>query len=303
MQTQITKKQHYVWRAYLSAWVHKNKIHCLREGKVFPSNLMGVAQERYFYRLQELNIREKSLIHQLAESDSHGALKQANIAWLHLFTFVFDLKEKINNSGEMNPELEETFRVAEIQLEEELHSAIEGRSKKYLDMLLNNDMSFYVDDEASMDFCFYFAMQYVRTPRILENMKNNITDIDGIDSAKVWSVLKIIYGTNISWAMYAKRSQYKLNILTSSTARFITADQPIINTHAVNYEEVPDKLEFFYPISPNSAVLISENNNEGEILEINEEQVQIYNQMMFDSSYKQIYAIEKSDLEVFLDAT
>lgn len=265
---------------------------------------MGVAQQRYFYRLQELNAKEKELIYRLAISESYGKLKEVNSEWLKLFTLVFDIKSQLESRGALPTELAQMFKDIELQLEESLHSFIEGRSKSYLDELLNENADFYLDQEESIDFCFFFAMQYVRTPRILENMRKNANDLDGVDAAKVWSVSKVIFGTNIAWSIYAKRHQYKLNILKSDGARFITADQPIINTQAVNFEAIPEGVEFFYPISPELAVLISEDNDEpGALVSIDDDRVSTYNRMIFYSSYKQVYAAERSDLEPFVGTT
>jgi hypothetical protein len=48
------KKQHYVWRKYLRPWATNEKIYCWRrkENKVFGADLMGVANETFFYRVQ-----------------------------------------------------------------------------------------------------------------------------------------------------------------------------------------------------------------------------------------------------------
>lgn len=261
---------------------------------------MGVAQERYFYRLHELNPKEKDLIQKLFIQSSYGALKTANEQWLELFTALYDIKAQIQRQGLMSSAIASVFNEAALQLEESLHSAIEGQSKQYLDMLLKQDISFYEDEKAAMDFCLFFAMQYVRTPRILDNMRKNITEIKGIDVTKVWSVAKIIVATDIAWSMFVKRVQYRMSILTSNTSQFITGDQPIINTHAVDFEGTPESVEFFYPISPQLALLISESEH-GKVAQIGGEKVLAYNEMMFKSSYKQVYAAQRADLEPFMD--
>jgi len=263
---------------------------------------MGVAQQRYFYRLQELNPKERDLIRQFAIRNSYGALKESNEQWLQQFSFVFDLKKILEEKGVLDEEAKRIFKEAEIQLEESLHSIIEGQSKKYLDMLLDQDTSFYENEEDAMQFCFFFAMQYVRTPRILENMKINITEISGIDIHRVWSVSKIIVATNIAWAMFARRNEYAMSILFADGNRFIAGDQPIINTRAVAFDETPTAVEWFYPLSPRMAVLISESAQKGT-LQISESEVQKYNELMFNSSYEQVYAIEEADLKAFQIST
>jgi len=50
---EIKKRQHYVARYYLKPWSDNEQIYCIRNQKVFKSNLMNIAQEKYFYELQE----------------------------------------------------------------------------------------------------------------------------------------------------------------------------------------------------------------------------------------------------------
>lgn len=37
-----TRRQHHVWRSYLEAWSTDQIIFCLRDGRIFPSNVSGV---------------------------------------------------------------------------------------------------------------------------------------------------------------------------------------------------------------------------------------------------------------------
>ena len=46
-----TRRQHHVWRSYLEAWSTGHIIFCLRDGRIFPSNVSGVGVERDFYKL------------------------------------------------------------------------------------------------------------------------------------------------------------------------------------------------------------------------------------------------------------
>jgi hypothetical protein len=49
------RKQHYIWRYYLNAWATDEQIFCLRENKIFKTNLMNIGNIRDFYRLKELS--------------------------------------------------------------------------------------------------------------------------------------------------------------------------------------------------------------------------------------------------------
>ncbi len=52
------RKQHYVWKHYLSAWAENGMIWCCRNDKIFNSNLTGVGQERDFYQLKPLSEKD-----------------------------------------------------------------------------------------------------------------------------------------------------------------------------------------------------------------------------------------------------
>ncbi len=54
LNLQKKKKQHFVWRKYLKGWSENDSIYCLMDGRIFKPGLMGVGQERYFYKLKEL---------------------------------------------------------------------------------------------------------------------------------------------------------------------------------------------------------------------------------------------------------
>ena len=50
------RKHHYVFQAYLNAWIVDGKLWSLRNKKVlFHTNTINIAQERDFYRLKPLN--------------------------------------------------------------------------------------------------------------------------------------------------------------------------------------------------------------------------------------------------------
>ena len=60
-----TIKQHYVWRYYLTPWTSNSKtdgqIYCLMDNKIFLSALMGVGNQRYFYKVPDFTERQIQL--------------------------------------------------------------------------------------------------------------------------------------------------------------------------------------------------------------------------------------------------
>ena len=136
------RKHHYVWRNYLRAWSKKDIIWCLREGKVFNTNLMNIGQIKDFYKLKELSAKDIDFIYKVAIKSSNSYLQELNKGWITSFNLVFDLKKAIENSGINDEKINKKLDEAIFNLEEDLHSEIEGGAIKYIDSILNEDIEF-----------------------------------------------------------------------------------------------------------------------------------------------------------------
>ena len=91
--------------------------------------------------------------------------------------------------------------------------------------------------------------------------------------------------------LYARRETFKVVLVENTTdVPFITTDQPIINVHGRN-GEMPEKLEFFYPLSPTKAMLLLEQSNgdhsDGSISAL---AVNRYNVLMLENSNEQVFS-------------
>ncbi|MDI1279662.1 DUF4238 domain-containing protein [Methylobacter sp.] len=86
----------------------------------------------------------------------------------------------------------------------------------------------------------------------------------------------------------------------NTISEFLTGDQPVINTYAIGLaeEETPEELEFYYPVSPNLAILITKNIEvrNSNILLLNKSQVDDYNKMIVQQSHSQLFASSKEAL-------
>src|SRR5215216_1129058 len=140
---QKKRHHHYVWRYYLRPWSFNGKIACLREGKIFESELMGVGQKRDFYKLNELNNNDFAFIKRLAIDSSPKHLQSLHTELVRLFTIVFQLREHIASKGVNNHELDNLLDVAIHNLEEEMHTGIENTAIKCIESILRENISFY----------------------------------------------------------------------------------------------------------------------------------------------------------------
>jgi hypothetical protein len=102
-------------------------------------------------------------------------------------------------------------------------------------------------------------------------------------------------------ASILERDKYGLVLLkNNSGVRFITGDQPVINTYSVDGNG-HDGCEFYYPVSPNLAVLMTEKDEYKtvESITVDSSQAKWFNQAIADLSDEQIYAFSKESLIEF----
>jgi hypothetical protein len=291
------RKQHYVWRYYLSAWCVGNQIMCMRDDKIFKSNLMGVGNKRDFYKLKELSIYEISVIKQMFIDSQPNYLKPIVENFIIMFNKIFEIKKKIEESG-ISKSAQEAIDTQINNIEEDYHAIIESNSIKYLDFLRQNNTSFYNTEEGAIEFNYYLMTQYFRT----NYMKEKMSKIDGkkinIDFNKLWNLISHISATITSFNI-TRQKQFKYYLLkNNSQIPIITGDQPVINIYADYKNEKKldfDELEIYYPISPNLSFLLSKRNDVE--INLNSEQIEFYNNLIFKASLEQIYSNDLNILE------
>lgn len=288
------RRHHYIWRNYLRAWSTNESLWCCRDGKLFKTNLMNIGQIKDFYKLKELSAKDVEHINKIAIEPTKPHLQELNKGWVSLFNFVFEMKRAIEQKGINNVELNSHFDEAINNIEEDLHGKIESDAIRYIESILNENISFFQTKQGYMDFTHYICIQYMRTNKIKSNVLAIASNIQSIDIDKIWNVLSHIFATNMAWTLYAERSSFRMYLLKNQTQKeLITGDQPVINTYAAGLSntEPVEKLEFYYPVSPTLAILITESahSSSNEII-LKEDEVDKYNLIMIEQSHSQIYA-------------
>ena len=84
---------------------------------------------------------------------------------------------------------------------------------------------------------------------------------------------------------------------------FIVGDQPVVNTYATyDIQTVPEDVEFYYPITPCSALLLTKERKEmnGRNLGITPDEVNHYNTLEQKSSNELIFAKDPLQLIKFI---
>ncbi len=305
LNMQKKKKQHFVWKHYLRKWARNEIIFCLMGEKILEVNLVNIGHENYFYKLKELTDKEIILLKAIIEKIDSPFIKELSHSWIDLFNNIFALKKRIDGQGNSNPEIDEMFDVLICNFEEDIHCKIESEGIDLLELLYNKDLSFYDDDERLITFLFFICQQYFRTQNSSANVKNGLEAFKGLNIDAMWAVLRHIFSTTVGATLYAKRDKFRPIIIENkSDLPFVTGDQPVINTYAVglNLEEMPKELEFYYPLTPALALLLTskEEYRTQTIIPASKSDVMKYNRFIHDQSGKQLYASSRDVLERML---
>jgi hypothetical protein len=292
------RRQHYVWQHYLSAWVTGGTLACMQGENIFRTSPINVAVESDFYRLVDLTPNDIMIIDGLIQRShplSHGLHRQ----WLHSFRTLFDARNKYLASGRRDAHAERVIDETFNNLEEDLHEQIEARGAPYLAALKTGDATFMSSIGSFSDFMSFLAVQYFRTRKIESAVHKAWSSIPIMNPANGWPLLRHIFAINVAGAFILVRANVSVSLLTApSGCAFITGDQPVINTHAAGREldAVPDELEFYYPVSPATAVLIGMNPHGGDSksVQLGREDVVRLNRSIAAAAHRQIYAADAS---------
>ena len=294
------EKQHYVWQHYLQQWTTDDKIWCLRNNTIFPSGLLGVANKRFFYRLNELTEQDISLLTQLFINDMHPLLQDLNKNWITIFTAVSNLRKLAEKTRQIE-NIQKEIDVLTFNFEEDIHAKIEASAIPILDKLYLQDLSF-LDGDDFYTFNSFLCTQYFRTNTMKQSFLSNPINFPGVDAARIWNVSSHMLATNLAFGIVRERINHKyVLLLNNSEVGFITSDQPVINTFAEPKNRKPlehNQFEMFYPLTPKLALLISlkDKYSNKQKYEITQDEAVWYNVLIFDNSNEQIYSQNESGL-------
>ncbi|HIH2748262.1 TPA: DUF4238 domain-containing protein [Burkholderia lata] len=300
--TEKKRKQHYVWRGYLRSWAEREQIWCRRDSKIFKVNLMNIAQERDFYRLRELSSKDVAFLKLVIGKATGNSLRRANLGQLEFFGKIFEMQSKIKLAGLWSEDLEGEFDREINNLEENWLQRMEDVGSEYISMLLERNTSFYSNSQDILAFLHFLSLQQFRTKKMQDKMARQFREKMNFDITAAWPVLRNIISLNIATAVFRERERYKLILMENGTeSPFVTGDQPVINIYGVGkppYEPV-DELEYYYPISPDLAIIISEREEMRhlDVIEVTSEQVRWYNNAVASESHEQMFSNSKASLE------
>lgn len=291
----IKKKHHYVWKQYLKSWCHeKENIFTFKksDGKIISPSLIGIAQQRYFYSLEEFTIDEEENLEKFVRIFSRSNLLESNLKMFELFTSYSKFK-RLGIENEINNQV---ISIIKNNIFEDFHSEIESLGKNILKTKSLEDLLFL--DEGNEEFytIFYLCIQYLRTNKKKNKLESNNHLLNNI-IPKYNNFLVYLYAQNLAFGILENDIKYLL-LENYSDTEFITSDQPIINlSNDVN------NIELYYPLNPKIAIKIhlKKQQKKYESLKLNEEKVNELNKLIYKNAEEFVFSKSENIIKKYVN--
>ena len=195
---------------------------------------------------------------------------------------------------------------------EDTFAVLEGEACFWLECLCASNLDFFYNssDDQNERFIAFVCAQYYRTKRMKDITLNILKQAEEYfvnDQFPKGSIKADNLYQPMLWLISSKcadailKAHLKL-LINMTDLPFITSDQPVINIRA-NYENLSKdttELVFYYPISPQIAILLNDNSadNKEEITE----KIKIceYNDSLSKASYNMLIANDKDILKRYI---
>jgi len=307
----IVKKQHYVWRNYLRAWAEDEKIwtYIKKSNKIEKINLMGVAQERYFYKLVDFTNEEEVFLKNLINRMSDPLVKNLNMLFFNLFTSTNKLKKQLENTMNTSvnkDKIAEEIRELEINLLDETHGKMENLGNKLIKYQSLEELKTIEKDDYLFEAIMFLCFQYFRTKNLKNYVGRSFIDEKDIELAKkLWNIVSCVMATNLSRNISCDPNLRFIFYENNTTEHFITCDQPVFNilNDKVNKKGEVIDLEFYYPISPKNALLIHFRNQTEKFVSnyVGKDIINYFNNKVIENSDFYIFADTREQLEQLMN--
>ncbi len=300
----ITRRQHYVWRNYLRPWsLGNDKIVCYLKDKdkIIESNLMNLAQERYFYKFTYINEKEKLFLDYSLEK-TKGPIKEIIkdlLQGLYLFNELKDINTEVNKFTKSTAK-NKAFESLEKNGFEGLHTYFEKEGFELIACRTLDDLKKFETYEFKYKALFYLCIQYFRTKKRKDSVSESFKNED-IDAENIYNIMAIILALQVTQNIsFDSKINYSLLEIKSKKS-FIVGDQPVINLHSEKLDKdgnVSD-LAFYYPLSPKHSIKIEFDDKEEKYNLINpsDEEIDFYNKKMLNESHLFLFADNESTIK------
>jgi Protein of unknown function (DUF4238) len=163
-------------------------------------------------------------------------------------------------------------------------------------MLRNDDVGFFDTESGFSRFMHFLSVQYLRTKNMSIKTGAKL-DPRLLDADATAGVLRHIFAANMTSYFLPRRSEYAITLLHACVGeQFLTSDQPALNTYAPQVADgvEPEDLEFHYPVTPTTAVLVGRGGSRPLVRQLDPGSVDRYNQMVVQTAYEQLFAADET---------
>lgn len=297
----IKKSQHYVWRNYLRAWANNEQIwsYLRKQNKVVNTNLMNVAQSNYYYKLNDINSYEEKILKDFIRK-SPKSVQGMQTDFLSMFTIHTKLRKAFETSK--SQKILDEIRKIEINSMENAHSLIERSGEKLIACRTFEDLKFIEQTNSRFDTIIFLCFQYFRTKNLRERIKESFKINKPFPALNIWNIMSFFMALNTAEYISLNPKTRFVFMENPTSEKFLSTDQPAINLQSDKVDENGDvvDLELYYPLSPNSALLVDFNNNSRErcqSMQVQEEMVRWFNGRMINNFENFIFSENKEQLD------
>lgn len=306
--SEIKKRQHYVWRHYLRPWAVSESIwtYFKELDKIEKPGLMGVAQEKHFYKLIDLTDAEEKFLGKYIEHTSPVVVKDLNLDFFKLFTSHYKLKKQLENNKDPQidrDKIAEEIKKLEHNLMEDAHCKMEALGFNLLNCRSLNDLKALNQGDDIYEAIMFLCFQYFRT-RSMKKSALKSFEGDGFEelAEKTWNIISYSMATTLARSISLDKNLKFIFIENNTDNHFITGDQPvfnILNDKLNGNGEVTD-LELYYPLTPQHALTIHfrpEQIEQFENKSADNEMIEFLNDKVLENSDFFVFADSKEQLE------
>ena len=300
----LKHKHHYVNRFYLEPWTTDGKIACWLRGKIVQPSLDGVANQRDFYEVPDLQPEDVTMIRRAVIDRASPGLRPIFEDLLDKYMSVGLAHRLLVGRKDVPDRVQDAARADKANLDENYHAAIEGDLLFPLREMREGRIDFFRDDEIVGPFFRAISLQYLRTKNMRVTISRRVgVPVAGADMDRVWIPMVHMLAMNVGESFFRERRKLRLLLLESPPkTSFITGDQPVVNIVEDRDEmDIPKDLEVYYPVSPSRAMVMV---HEWSPLtsgppRLAASQVHAYNRRIVENYHEQFYGKSVEALEAW----
>lgn len=286
------------------SWSNKNQIFASfkSSSKIIKTNIEGVAQERFFYALEELTEEEEIILKELITLWSNDIVRPLLMEYYKMITMYSKInraKKSIDLGTVNSTELDKNLALLKANTIENIHTSFEKFGERLIAIRKVEDLEFLDNEPELLTTMIYVCFQYLRTKNMREVIKPIITKYPYI-SNKFLNFIPFIYALGIANSLTYEKNIKFIYFDNKTEIDFITTDQPIINAkkHIISDTGIVSQLEYYYPITPKIAIIIhyQEQEEKRKYVLIEKQQVNHYNDLMISNAKEFVFSSTEEQL-------